>query len=170
VPDLADALQFGIRNLPGVPALNRRTGDVFNAVERFATDPLVPRGVQRLNDTVTSLKPTLSFLTPVQTKCNYVTLWFRNIASLLSEGDRNGTWQRFIIIATPQGPNSESGPSSGPANGPSSANHLHTNPYPNTAAPGQPKECEAGNEPYIVGKTITSNVPGTQAGRTEGNP
>ncbi len=29
-------------------------------------------------------------------------------------------------------------------------NFLHYNPYPNTAAPGQkPKECEAGNEPYL---------------------
>jgi hypothetical protein len=139
-------------------------------VERFATNPLVPRGVQRLNDTVVSLNPTLSFLTPVQTKCNYVTLWFRNIASLLSEGDRNGTWQRFIIIATPQGPNSESGPSSGPANGPSSANHLHTNPYPNTASPGQTQECEAGNEPYFDGRTMLSNIPGNQGLITDGQP
>ena len=42
-----------------------------------------------------------------------MTLWFRNISSLLSVGDANGTWQRFIIIATPQGPNNEGGPSSG---------------------------------------------------------
>ena len=38
-------------------------------------------------------------------------------SSLLSDGDANGTWQRFIIIATPQGPNNEGGPSSAPANG-----------------------------------------------------
>ena len=63
-------------------------------------------------------------------------LWFRNIASLLSEGDNNGTWQRFIIIATPQGPNNEGGPAGAPANGPTPDNYLHTNPYPNTAAPG----------------------------------
>jgi hypothetical protein len=99
-----------------------------------------------------------------------VTEWFRNVSSLLSEGDSNGTWQRFIIVATPQGPNSEGGQASKPANGPTPDNHLHTNPYPNTAAPGQPKECEAANEPYIKGKTITSNVPGTQADHTEGNP
>ena len=86
---------------------------------------------------------------PTQTVCNYLTLWFRNISSLLSEGDRNGTWQRFIIVTTPQGPNNEGGPSSAPANGPTESNHLHTNPYPNTAAPGQPRECEAGNEPFL---------------------
>ena len=97
-----------------------------------------------------------------------MTLWFRNISSLLSEGDRNGTWQRFIIVTTPQGPNNEGGPSSAPANGPTEANHLHTNPYPNTAAPGQPKECEAGNEPFLVGQTVTSNVPGHAAGADRG--
>ena len=112
--------------------------------------------------------PTLRFLAPTQLTCNYVAHWFRNISSLLSEGDVNGTWQRFIIIATPQGPNNEGSQSSAPADGPTLENHLHTNPYPNTAAPGQPRECEAGNEPYLRGRTVTSNVPGTQPARTEG--
>jgi hypothetical protein len=165
LPDLADALEFGIKALPGSPAFNRAATNVFLSLERFSTDPLVPAGIDRLDDTAQALDPTLAFLTPAQTTCNYLSLWFRNIASHLSEGDRNGTWQRFIIVATPQGPNSESGPSSGPANDPNPANpsnHLHTNPYPNSAAPGQTKECEAGNEPYFVGKTTLGNIPGNQ--------
>jgi hypothetical protein len=131
---------------------------------------MVSRGLRAATGTLSSLKPTLDFLAPAQTQCNYVTEWFRNVSSLLSEGDANGTWQRFIIVPTPTGPNSEGTPASKPANGPTVENHLHTNPYPNTAAPGQPKECEAGNEPYLVGKTITGNVPGTQPASTEGNP
>jgi hypothetical protein len=170
LPDLADALQFGATTLARAPAFNARVADVFKAVERFSNDPIVPRGIARLDDTVVSLKPTLRFLTPVQTKCNYATLWFRNIASHLSEGDKTGTWQRFIIVATPQGPNSESGPSSAPANGPTPDNHLHENNYPNTAAPGQEQECEAGNEPYYVGKTTLGNVPGNQGLKTQGQP
>ena len=114
------------------------------------------------------LNPTLQNFAPTQTTCNYVTLWFRNVSSLLSEGDVNGTWQRFIIIATPLGPNNEGGPSSAPANGPTEDNHLHANAFPNTAAPGQPKECEAGNETYVKGKTIIGNSPGTQPAKTEG--
>jgi virulence factor Mce-like protein len=170
LPTLADALEFGKVTLARSPQLNTRLADVFVALEHFATDPLVPRGIQRLNDTVTSLGPTLKFLTPAQTTCNYATLWFRNVSSVLSEGDSNGTWQRFIIIPTPQGPNSESGPSSAPANDPANpANHLHANPYPNTAAPGQnPKECEGGNEPYAVGQTIVGNTPGNQGTQTSG--
>jgi hypothetical protein len=76
-----------------------------------------------------------------------------------------------MIIATPQGPNNEGGPSSAPANGgvPGKRdNYLHTNPYPNTASPGQtPRECEAGNEPFIIGQQVIGNVPGNQGTTTE---
>ena len=168
LPDLADALEFGKTTLARSPALNERLADVFRAVERFATDPVVPRGIDRLNDTVVSLNPTLKFLTPAQTVCNYATLWFRNIASHLSEGDKNGTFQRFIIVPTPTGPNSESTASAAPANGPAEDNHLHSNNYPNTAAPGQVHECEGGNEPYAAGRTVIGNVPGNQGTKTDG--
>jgi hypothetical protein len=169
-PDLADALELGTPVLERSPPFNDRLASLLTELQTFAEDPLVPRGISRLTETVRTLDPTLQFLAPTQTTCNYIAHWFRNIGSLLSEGDLNGTWQRFIIVANPQGPNNEGGPSSGPADGPTLENHLHSNPYPNTAAPGQPRECEAGNETYIKGRTVTSNVPGTQQAATEGNP
>jgi virulence factor Mce-like protein len=165
-PDLADALEAGIPALRRTPSLNRRVQSLFVTLEDFSTDPLVKFGIERLNDTVATLNPTLAFFTPAQTTCNYVTLWLRNIASLLSEGDKNGTWQRFIIITTPQGPNSESGPSSAPANGPTVDNYLHANNYPNTAAPGQTHECEAGNETFFQGRQSIGNIPGNQGTKT----
>jgi ABC-type transporter Mla subunit MlaD len=169
-PTLADALVEGTRTLRRSPPFNRRLASLLDTVQEFAEDPMVPRGLNATTTALRTLNPTLQFLAPAQTQCNYITLFFRNISSLLSVGDRNGTWQRFIIIATPQGPNNEGSPSSAPANGPTVDNHLHANPYPNTAAPGQPRECEAGNEPYLQGKTVTGNVPGTQQATTEGNP
>jgi virulence factor Mce-like protein len=169
-PALSDALGAGIDVLPKTPPLNRRLESLLQELQTFSNDPLVPRGIRSTDQLVKSAGPVLDFLAPAQTVCNYVTLFFRNISSLLSEGDKNGTWQRFIIVTTPQGPNNEGGPSSGPANGPSEDNHLHTNPYPNTAAPGQPKECESGNEPYLAGRNVIGNVPGTQQARTEGYP
>ncbi len=167
-PALSDALETGIDVLPKTPPLNRRLESLLQELQTFANDPLVPRGIRRTTDLVNSLEPTLTYLAPTQLTCNYLTLWFRNISSLLSEGDRNGTWQRFIIVTTPQGPNNEGGPSSAPADGPTESNHVHLNPYPNSAAPGQPKECEAGNEPYLRGRTVTSNTPGTQSTVTDG--
>lgn len=166
-PDLADALEIGTPTLIRSQILNRRLIPLFQSLERFANDPQVPQGVRGLTSLVRSLDPTLAFLTPAQTVCNYATLFFRNTASLLSEGDANGTWQRFIVVLAPDGPNNEGGPSSAPANGPSQANHLHTDPYPNTASPGQPRECEAGNEPYVAGRTVIGNTPGTQQAQTE---
>ena len=167
-PDLASAFVVGQRTLKRTPPFNRRLASLLTELQTFANDPVAPRGVKRLSEALTVLNPTLQSLAPTQITCNYVTLWFRNVSSLLSEGDTHGTWQRFNIIATPTGPNNEGGPSSAPASGPGEDNYLHTNPYPNTAAPGQPKECEAGNETFIKGEKVIGNVPGTQPAKTEG--
>jgi virulence factor Mce-like protein len=166
-PDLAEALRIGTPTLIRSQILNLRLIPLFQSLERFANDPQVPLGVRRLTQLMRSLDPTVAHLTPAQTTCNYLALWFRNVASLLSEADANGTWQRFIVVVAPSGPNNEGGPSSAPANGPSQENHLHTNPYPNTASPGQPRECEAGRESYAIGQTTIGNVPGNQGTGTE---
>ena len=104
-PDIADAFVVGQRTLRRTPPFNRRLASLLTETASFAKDPLVPRGIRRLTEVLDTLNPTLQSLAPTQITCNYVTLWFRNVSSLLSEGDKNGTWQRFIIIATPQGPN-----------------------------------------------------------------
>jgi virulence factor Mce-like protein len=167
---LADALTIGTPTLKRSVAFNNRLKPAFAALQRFAEDPLVSLGVRDLQSTTSILSPILAQLAPVQTVCNYATLWFRNVSSLLSVGDANGTNQRFMIIATPQGPNNEGGPSSAPANGGvpgKQDNYLHTNPYPNTASPGQTDECEAGNENFLVGRQVIGNVPGNQGTKTE---
>jgi len=175
-PIVADAFEAGTRTLPRTVPVNEDLVDVFDALERFSDDPLARQGIDQLTRLASSLRPTLRFLTPVQTVCNYATLWFRNVASHLSDGDRNGTWQFIQNVSAPTGPapafelgpNNESGPSAAPANGPQSWNFLHFNPYPNTASPGQTRECEAGNENYIAGRKVVGNVPGNQGTRTEG--
>jgi ABC-type transporter Mla subunit MlaD len=161
-PALSEAFVAGTPALLRSVELNRRLATTFNALKRFSEDPRVPLGLGDLTTTVQLLNPSLKSLAPVQLTCNYISLWFRNVASLLSEGDNNGTWQRFIVIATPSGPNSEGGPSSAPADGPDTANHLHNNPYPNVGAPGEENECEAANEKYLAGQTVLGNVPGNQ--------
>lgn len=167
-PVLADAFEAGRQTLPRTPSLNRRLGSAFDALADFADDPLVPRGIQRLASVAKSLRPTVAFLTPVQTQCNYVKLLARNGASIYSEGDRNGTFQRFIIIGAPVGPNNEGSPSSRPASGPEPENFLHSNPYPNTASPGQGNDCESGKEVYAPGKVVTGTLPGSQGLVSEG--
>jgi virulence factor Mce-like protein len=161
-PAISSALAAGTPALKRIDPFNKQLADALVALRNFAQDPLVPLGIHDLKNTAEDLNGPIAFLTPVQTTCNYVSLWFRNVASLLSEGDKNGTWQRFIIIATPAGTNSETSFSSAPANGPTADNHLHVDPYPNTASPGQTKECEAANERYLKGQTVIGNDPGNQ--------
>ncbi len=59
------------------------------------------------------------------------------------------------------GPNGQGNPAAAPANGspvPGSDNYLRYNPYPNTASPGQTRECEAGNEGVIREEGTEKNV------------
>ncbi|MGH2713094.1 MAG: MlaD family protein [Thermoleophilaceae bacterium] len=174
-PILADAFEAGTEVLPRTVRMNEDLADVFEALADFSDDPLVRQGIDQLTRLSSSLRPTLRFLVPAQTTCNYVTLWFRNAASLLSDGSATGTWQRFQIVSspsdgitTPPGPNNEGGPSAAPADGPTRANRLHYNPYPNTAAPGQERECEAGNERFAAGQAVIGNPPGNQGTQTSG--
>jgi virulence factor Mce-like protein len=171
-PDLSSAFATGRKVLPRTIEMNEQLEQTFRSIQDFAQDPLTSLGINGLRAATSIARPTVADLAPVQTTCNYLTLWFRNVASLLSEGDSQGTWQRFIIIAAPNGPNNEGGPSDGPANGspvPDStdANFLHSNPYPNTPGGGRTDECEAGNEPWLKGRIVAGNVPGNQGKVTE---
>ena len=166
-PTLADALEIGTPVLRRSVELNRRLPPLFESLREFAEDPLARLGVNGLRNTARILNPTIADIAPMQTVCNYMTLWFRNIASHLSEGDLNGTWQRFIIVSAPNGPNNEGGASDAPANGPTEANSLHSNRDPNTPGGGRENECEAGNEPWLPGRKDIGNVPGNEGLNTE---
>jgi virulence factor Mce-like protein len=178
-PEIASALETGARVLPGVPALNAQLPPTARSLERFATNPNVQGGISRATQTVNYLSPTLHFITPAQSVCNYATLLFRNATQLFSVGDGIATGQRFLVMSSAGGPNNETSPASKPAStsgnetnpaGFADSNFLHSNPYPNTASPGQhPRECEAGNEPYIDKQVVIGNVPGNQGIKTEGD-
>jgi phospholipid/cholesterol/gamma-HCH transport system substrate-binding protein len=170
-PAIADSLVVGIPAVRASTKLNAQLEPTAQALLDLANDAGARRGIDELTQFNSILGPTLQFIAPAQSVCNYATLLFRNASSTLSLGDGIGTWQRFIVFDVPKGPNSEGSPSSGPANGGGDpGNFLHVNPYPNTASPGQEKECEAGNEPYIAGQQVIGNVPGNQGTTTEEQP
>jgi ABC-type transporter Mla subunit MlaD len=167
-PTIADATVAGIPALRAAPKLNAELEPTADALLDLANNAGAREGLDELTAFNQILAPTLKFITPAQSVCNYATLLARNAASLLALGDGIGTWQRFIVFDIPQGPNSEGGPASAPASGGGDGrNFLHVNPYPNTASPGQERECEAGNEPFLGGQTVIGNVPGNQGTQTE---
>jgi virulence factor Mce-like protein len=173
-PQIAATLENGTPVLRDSPALNDQLAPTAASLRAFNDNDTVRAGLDRLQQTTDIFGPTIKFLAPAQTVCNYPTILFSNAANLFSQGADGGTWQRFTVFEGPAGPNSERSVASGPANGgPDSdpGNYLHYNPYPNTAAPGQkPKECEAGNEPYLTGQQVIGNVPGDQGTSTALQP
>jgi ABC-type transporter Mla subunit MlaD len=173
---LAPAFQKAQPSLDATPGLARQLTTTLDSLHELAADDRVDPGIERLAQTATILKDPIHFIVPAQTTCNYFSLFFRNLQEVFSEGDSIGTFLRFGILGLPQNPNSEAGPSSAPANGPAADrikeplredSFLHSNPYPNTAAPGQPHECEAGNEKYVPGKQVIGNDPTLQPAKTE---
>ncbi|MFZ0040933.1 MAG: MlaD family protein [Solirubrobacteraceae bacterium] len=168
-PVLAQTFAAGTRNLPGTAALDRRTVALSRKLETYGENPNVQGGLDRLSLTAESLRSPLAFLTPVQASCNYVTLFLRNISSVLADRVSQGGLLRFVQVAISDGPGYESSPSQRPYTGPAgpSLGPLHVNPYPNTDSPGQTPECAAGNEHYSGKHAVLGNPPGNLGLNTE---
>lgn len=175
-PNYATGLRLGVPALRDSVKFDRQLLATSQSVLNFQNTPGVTNGLNLLTDTNNALADPLAFIAPSQTVCNYLSLLFRNVASIGSSGDGLGTWSRVVTFTAAPGPNDQSSPSSAPANGPPTvkdpgsglpANYLHYNPYPNTAAPGQTRECEAGNEPYPTTSVVIGNPPGNQGTATE---
>ena len=169
-PVLADAFSTGARTLPPTAAVDRQTVLLARRLGSYSASPTVQGGLDRLTLTAHDLKAPLAFLTPVQSTCNYATLFLRNTANLLSEHVSNGAFLRFVQIAITDLPGRESEPSHKLYTGKvvKSSGPVHSDPYPNTASPGEPKECSAGNEGFTPQSLIgnpTHNV-GTKTQHT----
>ncbi len=169
-PPLAHAITVGAVNLNSATALNTRLAESSRALGEFAQNPVIELAFEDFTQTAQIGNPLLAGLAAEQGNCNYLTLAFRNLASLQAENVGVGTLARDAAVLSPNGPNNEGYPSSSPANGPSvehgfnspiiiDNDHVHVNPYPNVAGPGQTQVCEAGNESYIEGKATIGNVP-----------
>ena len=132
--------------------MNEDLADVFESLADFSEDPTVRQGVNQLTRLAAPCVPTLRFLTPVadHLQLRHASV-LRNVASLLSEGDANGNYQRFLVVSAPTdpltfelGPNNEGGPSAAPANGPAAPQPPAREPVPeHRRARVRRSECEA---------------------------
>jgi ABC-type transporter Mla subunit MlaD len=177
-PQLGHAFKVGATNLAKATELNTKLAESSQALAEFAQNPVAAVGIEDLTHTLAIGTPLISGVAPEQAYCNYLTLAFRNVSSLESENIGVGSVARSGFILSPSGVNNEGYPASAPANGPSEevnaftkrvedngANHLHANPYPNVAGPGQPKLCEAGNETYLPKQVVVGNAPSSASNR-----
>ncbi|HEX2435758.1 MAG TPA: MlaD family protein [Solirubrobacterales bacterium] len=166
-PELADAAVVGVPALLEAPGFNRQLPPTAASLRRFNDSDVVRTGITDLTNFADELSPTLRFITPAQSVCFYGSLLFYNVADTVRLGNSLGNWQRFIVLSAPgapTAPDNEGVPGSGVASGGAGpASFLHSNPYPNTASPGQsPRECEAGREPYAPNTVQIGNPPGNQ--------
>jgi virulence factor Mce-like protein len=171
-PVLARAFAAGARNLPGTAALDQRLVSLAQTLASYAKNPAVLPGLDRLTLIASSLRSPLAFLTPVQASCNDATLFLRNAANLLSERSGAGTTLRFLLVAIDDVLGGESVPSQAPYTTPDTNpadehGPLHADPYPNTASPGQTRECSAANEPYSAAQAVVGNPNGSLGLKTE---
>jgi hypothetical protein len=177
---LGHAIAAGAVNLRAATALNTQLASSAQAFQAFAQNPVVSVALENFTETLQFGNPLVAGLAPEQVNCNYLTLAFRNVASLQSENIGVGTLARAGLVLSPNGLNNEGYPSSSPANGPSvehgfkstaiiDNNHVHVNPYPNVTGPGQPAgNCEAGNENYLAGKAVIGHAPSVVGTNHEG--
>jgi ABC-type transporter Mla subunit MlaD len=172
---LGHAFAVGGVNLNSATSLNSQLASSSQALQAFGQNPVVAAGLEDFTQTLQLGNPFIAGLAPAQAYCNYLTLTFRNVASLEAENVGVGAVARAGAVLAPTGPNNEGYPSSAPANGPSSEhvfgsttiidnNHVHANPYPNVGGPGQPKVCEAANEAYEKGRAFVGNLPAGSVG------
>jgi virulence factor Mce-like protein len=166
-PVIAESLHAGVPVLNSSPVLNNQLEPTAQALLDFQQADGTFNGLELLTDTNRILKPSLRYIAPAQTKCNYVTLLFENLANSNSGSNDRGHWLNILAFQPEEGPNSEAGLASAPASGPK-GNHLHFNPLPQTGAPGQANVCEAGNEIYKPGQTVIGNVSETFGTTTRG--
>ena len=166
-PTVNRALTIGIPVLRSSPRLNNQIAPTARSLRLFGENAVVNAGLDDLIRTNDNLRPLFRFLAPAQNVCNYLALLLRNAQEVASTGNDRGKWIRAISILPPVGPNGEGVVASAPANGGAlpdydtpeqqASNFLHSNPYPWTAAPGQPRICAAGNEGYTVGQQVIGN-------------
>ena len=177
-PRLEAAFRAGAQNLPATAKLDRQLVALSHSLYQFGQDKTVQAGLSRLTQTGNSLTKPLKFLAPVQSTCNYMTLFLRNLASSLSDNSGTGTVLRFVLVAIDNDiAGGEAAPSSTPYTSTSLAGGnkhgpLHFDAYPNTASPGQVAECSAGKEPYSPSEAVIGNPKkhvGTATEKTTGS-
>jgi ABC-type transporter Mla subunit MlaD len=176
-PAITAALRAGVQTLPGTSRFDQQTIALAKSLDEFGTDSTVKAGLSRFAQTAGSLTKPLQFLAPVQSTCNYMTLFLRNLSSSLSDSVGTGTVLRFVLVAIDNDiVGGEAAPSSTPytstsLDGGNKHGPLHYDAYPNTASPGEAAECSAGKEPYSPNSAVIGNPSknvGTATEKTNG--
>ncbi len=159
VPALNRALAAGIPVLRRTPRLNRDLTTALRALRSLSRSPTTNLALDGLRATFATLTPTLRFVGPHITVCNYWNSWWTFLADHLSEEDATGTLQRIQVKTAPrqtnglaafgatEPANGEGGdPVTGAAEGDPA--HLHNQQYGRAVDEQGNADCESGQRGY----------------------
>ena len=171
VPAVNRALLAGTRTLPLTPDLSKELGFTFTALRALTTAPTTNLVLDGLTTTATTLNPTLRWLGPHVTVCNYWNYWWTFLSDHISEEVDSGTVQRIQVkFASPfQQNNPAEFGAREPANGgasppalpgaPSAGDpvNLHAQPYGRAVNERGEADCETGQRGYP--QRLAKNLP-----------
>jgi virulence factor Mce-like protein len=151
---LAASLGAVTRPLARTAPTLRAAGPALASVRKLAANPTTSRALRQLSGLAEALVPTLTYVNPMQTRCNYLGLWTRNVPGFLTEGDSLGTWFRAMPVVQPSEMLAQARP----------APEIHVNFYPDA---GQHGTCEAGTTAYVPNKQVIGPTGVRSPGHTE---
>ena len=101
VPAVNRALAAGTPVLKRLPAFTSDLEGSLRALRALAQSPTTDITIGGLTDTMHTLNPTLQWLGPHVTVCNYFTYWWTFLADHISDEDATGTVQRVQVKTAP---------------------------------------------------------------------
>lgn len=98
LPPITAALRTGTPVIRRSVGLSGRLESTLVALDRLTAAPTTGGALRGLTATVNSLKPTLRYLGPFVTVCNYWNTFFGNYAGFVNEPTKNGTVARQLFV------------------------------------------------------------------------
>ena len=187
LPRIVPALQAGTPVLERSPEINEPLRDMLGKLETLMASPGTGSAFRGLTATVGTLNPSVKFLGPYITVCNYFNYSWTNVAEHLTEPDPTGGAQRTLLnMASRQNNGVTTIGATEPANGEGVApngtpQHLHSNNYSAAIDRQGNADCESGQRGYIEkanaynndpkNKTVVDpHIPGNQGTTFTGRP
>jgi virulence factor Mce-like protein len=175
LPRITPALRVGARVLRRTPEVNDQLQKVFRQARQLFSAPGTGIALRGLIATAQTLNPTLRFLGPYITVCNYFNYAWTNAGEHISEPDPTGFAQRTLLNQAPRHDNS---PGSLGATQPATGQNpisgtpafLHVNAYTAAVDRQGNADCESGQRGYIrkanafgaLPIVIDPHIPGNQ--------
>jgi len=183
LPAVNSALAAGTRVLERTPELTDDLRGTLRAARDLARSPTTDRTLVGLTDTMKTLNPSLRYVGPFVTVCNYFTYMWTFLADILSEEDATGNaWRVQAKLSPLAQENSMSSfgavrPAAGGTIDPiqkeafGDAAALHASDYGRAVDESGNADCEAGQRGYPGEGTYTNHrTPGNQGPTYKGRP